>query len=248
MAGAEAERHRELWMEYSEELKARSDVLLYFSFEAQPTWSRQLRNVRTLTADPLHGAIVGCRWSEGRWAGKSSLEFKGTGDRVRIQIPGEHANFSLMAWVRIDGFDRDLNSLMLSDNWVPGGVHWQFTRNGELVLGTRHTDANVGHYQSAPVLNHSHLGQWTQLAVSYDAQTKKISHYVNGEPVWSGAIDKPVKISAPHAELGNWKTDYNQTGSNIRNLNGRMDEFVVFSRGLSDAEMSDLYGKGKPHS
>ncbi|MGI9243762.1 MAG: hypothetical protein ACR2RV_23395, partial [Verrucomicrobiales bacterium] len=137
LANADAAEHRALWMDYSEELKAHPDVLLYYSFDEKTTWSRKLRNVRKMTADPLHGAIVGCRWSEGRWNGKGSLEFKGAGDRVRIQIPGEHDEFSLMAWVRIDGFDRELNSLMLSDNWAPGGVHWQFTRKGELILGTK---------------------------------------------------------------------------------------------------------------
>lgn len=248
LAGAEADRHRELWREYSEELKAHPDVLLYYSFEAQPSWSRQLRNVRKMTADPLHGAIVGCRWSEGRWAGKGSLEFKGTGDRVRIQIPGEHDSFTLMAWVRIDGFDRDLTSLMLSDNWIPGGVHWQFTRSGQLILGTRDTDPKVGHFQSQSILDNSHLGRWIQLAASYDAKTGRIAHYLNGENIWEASIDKAVTVSVPRGELGNWKTDYKQTGSNVRNLNGRMDEFVVFSRGLSDGEMKELYGKGKPHS
>ena len=136
LANAEADEHLANWLIYSEKLKAHADVLLYYSFDEKTTWSRKLRNVRKMTADPLHGAIVGCSWSEGRWDGKGSLEFKRAGDRVRIQIPGSHDEFSLMAWVRIDGFDRELNSLMLSDNWVPGGVHWQFTRDGALILGT----------------------------------------------------------------------------------------------------------------
>jgi anti-sigma factor RsiW len=247
LAHAEADRHLARWLEYSEELKAHPDVLLYYSFDEKTTWSRKLRNVRKMTADPLHGAIVGCRWSEGRWIGKGSLEFKGAGDRVRIQIPGEHDEFSLMAWVRIDGFDRDLNSLMLSDNWVPGGVHWQFTRKGELVLGTR-LEKESGHFVSSPVLNHTHLGKWIQLAVSYDSKSKRVGHYLDGELVWEGEMAYHIPISVPQGELGNWKTDYPQTGSNIRNLNGRMDEFVVFSRGLSDDEMRHLYDSGKPHS
>ncbi len=211
-----------------------ADVLLYYSFDEKTTWSRELRNLRKMTANPLHGAIVGCRWSEGRWNGKGSLEFKGAGDRVRIQIPGEHEEFSLMAWVRIDGFDRELNSLMLSDNWAPGGVHWQFTREGELILGTKR-ESDHGHFQSPPVLNQSHLGHWIQLAVSYNANSKHVAHFLNGEPVWEEEMEHHIPISVPRGELGNWKTDYKQSGNNIRNLNGRMDEFVVFSRALSDS-------------
>jgi hypothetical protein len=200
-----------------------------------------------MTANPLHGAIVGCRWSEGRWNGKGALEFKGAGDRVRIQIPGVHDEFSLMAWVRIDGFDRDFNSLMLSDNWVPGGLHWQFTRNGQLILGTKR-ESDHGHFQTPPVLNQSHLGHWIQLAVAYDANSGRVAHYLNGERVWQGEMEHHIPVSVPRGELGNWKTDYKQSGSNIRNLNGRMDEFVVFSRALSDSEMQQLYDSGKPHS
>ena len=152
-----------------------------------------------------------------------------------------------MAWVRIDGFDRELNSLMLSDNWAPGGVHWQFTREGELILGTKR-ESDHGHFQSPPVLNQSHLGHWIQLAVSYNANTKRVAHYLNGEPVWEGEMEHHIQISVPRGELGNWKTDYKQSGNNIRNLNGRMDEFVVFSRALSNPEMQQLYESGKPHS
>ena len=249
LASAEADEHQARWLIYSEELKAHPDVLLYYSFDEKTTWSRKLRNVRKMTADPLHGAIVGCRWSEGRWGGKGSLEFKRAGDRVRIQIPGRHDDLSLMAWVRIDGFDRELNSLMLSDNWAAGGLHWQFTRNGELILGTRGGNQNSGgHYQSPPVLNQSHLGSWIQLAVSYDSSSGRVGHYVNGKRVWDGSIASHVPIEVPLGALGNWKTDYKQDGINLRNLNGRMDEFVVFSRGLSDTEIQDFYDRGKPHS
>lgn len=247
LATAEADEHRARWLHYSEELKADPDVMLYFSFDETRDWVRQLRNVRKMTADPLHGAVVGCQWSQGRWIGKSALEFKRAGDRVRIQIPGKHDQFSLMAWVRIDGFDRDLNSLMLSDNWVAGGLHWQFTRKGELILGTKF-DQGSGHYQTLPVLNQSHLGQWIQLAVSYDSKTKRVAHYLNGKVVWQGEMEHHFPVSVPRGELGNWKTDYPQQGTNIRNLNGRMDEFVVFSRSLSDSEMGNLFERGKPHS
>jgi len=247
LANAEADQHLNRWLEYSEELKAHPDVLLYYSFDEKTTWSRKLRNVRKMTADPLHGAIVGCNWSEGRWRGKGSLEFKRTGDRVRIQIPGTHKEFTLMAWVRIDGFDRELNSLMLSDNWVPGGVHWQFTRSGELVLGTKN-EKSAGHYQSEPVLNQSHLGRWIQLAVSYDSERKEVAHYVNGRQVWRGEMKVHIPVTVPRGELGNWKNDYDSTGVNLRNLNGRMDEFVVFSRGMNGAEILDIYDRGKPHS
>ena len=57
-------------------------------------------------------------------------------------------------------------------------------------------------------------------------------------------INVNFDITFGGVELGNWKA---WTGKdNIRSLNGRMDEFVLFSRALSREEVSDLYFQGKP--
>ena len=83
------------------------------------------------------GAVVGCRWAEGRWQQKGALEFKGTENRVRIFIPGEYESITLACWMRIEGFDRYLSAIMLTDGHDLGEVHWQFTETGQLLLGVK---------------------------------------------------------------------------------------------------------------
>jgi hypothetical protein len=48
--------------------------------------------------------------------------------------------------------------------------------------------------------------------------------------------------------LGNWNArgGPNPAPSLIRNLSGSLDEFELFSRALGDAEIRELYVKGKP--
>jgi hypothetical protein len=50
--------------------------------------------------------------------------------------------------------------------------------------------------------------------------------------------------------LGNWnaRSGPNPAPSLIRNLSGSLDEFELFSRALSGAEVHKLYSEGKPES
>jgi hypothetical protein len=59
-------------------------------------------------------------------------------------------------------------------------------------------------------------------------------------------VGPPFRIGP--AELGNWnvRSGPNPAPNLIRNLSGALDEFALFSRALSDAEIRELYGKGKP--
>ena len=111
----------------------------------------------------LKGAIVGCEWSEGRWPDKSSLQFKRPGDRVRINIPGEFESLTFSTWLRVDGLDRQYNSLLLTDGFDRNGPHWQIHRNGSLVLGIRHSETVTHGYETDSVFNLFRLGQWVHL-------------------------------------------------------------------------------------
>ena len=71
----------------------------------------------------------------------------------------------------------------------------------------------------------------------------------NGDPVSRQALklSPPFRIGA--AELGNGSVRGGPDASPvlIRNLSGSFDEFGLFSRALSDAEVRELYAVGKPN-
>ncbi len=60
-------------------------------------------------------------------------------------------------------------------------------------------------------------------------------------------IRPPFRIGS--AELGNWnaRSGPNPAPALIRNLSGSFDEFELFSRALTDAEVRELYVMGKPN-
>lgn len=233
------------WKESSFTLATDPDVVTYFNFEEHSPWQRELRQDSENHEAPA-GAIVGCRWSDGRWPGKQSLEFKGTEDRVRINVPGEFTSASLACWVRINGFDRFLSSLLLTQGHDVGEMHWQFTETGRLLLGVKADWEWSQDYISGVVLKPNDVGRWMHLACVYDRQSGRVSHYLDGQRVSTEAIRKHVTLRIGAAELGNWTPEVYRD-HRIRALNGRIDEFVVLKRALSDEEIGALYEAGQPN-
>ena len=123
--------------------------------------------------------------------------------------------------------------------------------NGALALTVK--GSNRGKFQGAkspPVLSFDHFGTWVQVAVVLDGDTKRITHYFNGRAV-SEQIELPLAppFRIGPAEVGNWNADefpINDQEIWIRNFNGAMDEFCMFGRALTDAEIQELYLEGKP--
>jgi hypothetical protein len=233
------ERYRQ-WLVTRNAIARDPATLVLFDFENQDPWDRQLVNQRP--AGP-EGAIIGAQWTEGRWPGKGALEFKRITDRTRVQVPGTFDRLSLAAWVRIEGFDRWLSSLFLTDGFETGEVHWQISNQGELILGI--SGEGPPNTLSDPVIHPDDLGKWIHLAVTIDRLSGIVRHYRDGtivkEETRSGIA--PLKIGK--AEIGNWQAE----GSNhaIRSLNGRIDEFFILSRVVSPEEMASIYRAGLPN-
>jgi len=241
------ESRYESWKRWSERIATKQEVLAYFNFEGHTPWQRVLRQAAPPLPDLVDGAIVGCRWTEGRWSHKGALEWKGTENRVRIFIPGDYESLTLAAWVRIDGFDRYLSAIMLADGHDEGEVHWQFTETGQMLLGVKADMTKSQDYLSGVVLRPSDVGRWVHLASVYDGGAGEVAHYVNGRRVWSDIIRRDTVLRIGAAELGNWvPEDYKD--HRVRSLNGRMDEFIIFKAALNEEQIHRMYEVGQPNS
>src|SRR5262249_48253865 len=189
------------------------------------------------------GAVVGCQWTRGRWPGKGALEFKRSSDRVRVHIPGEFRSLSYVAWVKIDGFDRYLSSLLLTDGHPKGAPHWQLNSEGQIIFGI---GGHRTHY-SPPVLRPAAVGRWIQLATVLDGNTNTLTHYLDAEAIGGGPYYVSGPITFGNAEIGNWTPGYT-SGFPVRNFNGRMDEFILVLEPSPAEEVRDLALAGKPPS
>ncbi|MEO0446319.1 MAG: FecR domain-containing protein, partial [Verrucomicrobiota bacterium] len=115
---------------------AREDdrLIAYYDFQRERAKRRMLPNYAP-QGTALDGVIVGAKRSDGPWPGKDAVDFKSPSDRVRIHIPGEYQSLTLAAWVKVDGLDRTHSSLLLTDGYDLGELHWQIKKGGTLVLG-----------------------------------------------------------------------------------------------------------------
>jgi hypothetical protein len=245
---AEIQRRHQSWLAASVALRKDPSLQLYYTFQEAQTWSRTLRDQATGQGGPHDGAIVGCSWVQGRWPGKEGLEFKRVSDRVRFQLPGELVSLTLAAWVRVDALPHRFNALMMTDGWYTGAPHWHIGDEGHIALGVQGGRGKGGtNYVTHRVFQPFRLGQWTHLAVVYDGEKERVSHHVDGECV----LDEPTRFDTPlrikDAELGNWNVGTRRNEKRpIRYFSGCMDEFMLFSRALSEQEIKRLYEQGRP--
>ena len=236
------QRHRR-WQAHSAALRTDPAVVVYYSFDGFSPWERTLRNVGARREETLDGTAVGCPWTEGRWPGKGALEFRPVSDRVRINVPGQFESLTLATWVRVEGLDHWFSSLMLTDDYDPGEVHWQLSDKGEMILSV----GGVVNCRSPAVLGPDDLGRWVHLVSVYDATAKDVTHYLDGKPVSRCDFEKTLPLRIGAAEIGNWTT-FARSSHPLRSLNGRMDEFGIFARAMSGEEIRDMYESGKPGS
>lgn len=238
------------WRSATMRLRRDPSLWVHFDFEhgAPPDW--RLPNAGALGTTVPDATIVGCQWQQGRWATKPGLEFRGVSDRVRLGVPRTCDSLTLAAWVRVQGLDRPINSLFMSDGFAPGTVHWVIRNDGVLGLTVIGPDAGHQILASPPVMTVDQFGIWTHLAVVLDGRSGRAIHYVNGQPV----SRHPVRFAPPYrigtAELGNWNA-VGFPGNDpflIRNFSGVMDEFCLFGRALDAAEIGALYSDGKPQA
>lgn len=217
-------------------LRADPATLLYLDFDprASGPWGRLAVNLATGPLRAEDGAIVGCGTSLGRWPDKPALEFKRPSDRVLVDVPGQHASFTLAAWVRFDGLDHDYNAFLHTDGWEEGDVHAHVQPSGELVLDLFGRER----LRSRRRIGRADFGRWIHLAWTWDAEARRVSLYVDGVldahlPIAGAA---PVRFGP--AQIGNWDRQH-------RNLNGQLDELLLSARALSAAEIAELAEPGR---
>lgn len=226
------------WQESRDALAADPTTLVLFDFEAQKPWDRQLKN-RGRNAIP-GGAIIGAQWAQGRWPGKGALEFKRISDRVRLSVDGEFESLTLAAWIRVEGLDQWLSSILLTDGFEPGEVHWQLSEQGEMMLGISGTSPL--NTTSSVIIGPQDLGRWIHLVTTIDTEKATVTHYRDGQEVGRQVVSGMGSLRLGDAELGNWQA---QGASHpLRNLNGRVDEFMILNRVLSVSEITEMHRTG----
>lgn len=241
------------WDDSLKEIRNDPNLLALYSFESLERGSSR---VIDLSGSGHHGELIRTGRETDRWGeAYGGIDFTPMGSRIRLDIDGEFTSLSSLCWVKIDSLDRLYNSLFLTDGHELGEPHWQIMNDGRMVFSVKalqEGNRRDKHIAYSPVIwTPEKSGQWMHLATVFDGVSQTITHYVNGSAVSIDQIPEslhagPVRIG--EASIGNWsKPRYRDTAEfRVRNLNGTIDEFLLYSEPLSASEINRIYKSGKP--
>ncbi len=233
------------WQAFSEQIRRRDDLLAYYDFQRDADDPRdkngcQIMRNRAKTGAKFDGLVWGTLrmgMAQGRFPGKQALKFGNQDDDVRLNIPVECRQMTLMAWINLDKLQAELSSLVMSDNITPLLCHWQVGCVNRIIGPAKFDPIFM---RSSPVLIR---GQWSFVATVCDCAAGKAVYYFNGEPCGDISAKKQVPpMVIGHASIGAWNHD----NSSERLLFGRIDELMIFQSALSASEIRRLYEAAEP--
>jgi hypothetical protein len=246
------------WRRWADSQQADPRLVARYLFQRHPDdrWDRLVTNDVAPGGRSRAGGAVGARWTEGRWPGKQALEFKRPGDRVRLNLDGRYTAITFACWVKVDSVDKKYNALLLTDGYDNGEPHWQIDEDGSLMFSIIYRPDGVAtggswnqKYFSKPVFRADSLGRWHHIAVSYDNRSGEVVQYFDGVEVSREAspLHQPGRtITFGPCELGNWGLPTAHHAFPIRNLNGAIDEFTIYSTALGNVEIQSIFENGRP--
>lgn len=194
--------------------------------------------IQRLDARPL-------RTRSGRLEGDKALRFDQAEDQLRFDLPGEYQALTFAAWVKFDGVDQSDTThrgLVMSDGWGNRGqVHWQ-AKGADFRLSFFDRGNEVDPRFPASPQGLSKDG-WHLLVSSISARHGEVRHYLDGKLVDRRSIgtDMPP-LTIGQASIGGWRSDYDEP----RVLKGTIDDLLIWTRPLSDAEVQRLYEGSRP--
>ncbi|WP_019909535.1 DUF5695 domain-containing protein [Paenibacillus sp. HW567] len=183
-----------------------------------------------------HATLTGTTsWVAGRTGAGNALSLSGTSGYATLPagVVSQLSDFTISAWVRITansdwarifdfGTDTTTN-MFLAPQIGGGGMRFAITTGGN--------GAEEQLTASAPLA----VGQWKHVAVTLSGTTGRL--YVDGVQV---AVNTSMTLKP--ASLGNTTQNYigkSQYGD--PNLNGAVDDFIIYSRALSASEIASLF-------
>jgi hypothetical protein len=227
------------WEQYEQELRKSPGMISFFPFR-RGTDASVLAN--SIGDDVMsHGKIVGARWVSGRWQGHGALLFDRDSDFVQLEIPGEHKEMTIAAWIKVDRLDFELNAILNSDGYKPGGVHFQLNRQGFPRGGV----IVAGNFKDKVVGNPVQVGVWAHVASVISTSTRSQQIYVNGILVRERKWQPEEMIRPGSCRIGNWLSETKDRLAN-RAFRGRIDELAIWNRALTQQEITQMVDAGRP--
>jgi hypothetical protein len=215
-------------------LQDNSDLLLHYNFE-KSGGTRQIVN-QGRGGEKLNATVQGAQWRDGHTPHSQSLSIMDRAHHVRMNVPGEFVQLTMLAWVRVEALDRDYRGLLMSDGWNRAGqMHWQIMRDGQIQLAVNNAMSYIqfSHFKMEPQL-------WYHLAVACDTESREARLYVDGQLVDLQKTGQIPRLVLGGVELGNWVAEPGFRADE-RYLGGQIGELMIFTRALNAREVRQCF-------
>jgi len=227
------------WRRWRDEIKADPTLVCYYPFDAR----KEEPSVVADAAGSLDARVRGAHWVSGRWPGKQAMLFDKQDDAVELTIPGEYRQLTISGWIRVERLDFELNAIFDSDGWESGDVHVQLLRSGQPSIGFFGNHGSAKESPGAVVVP----GRWTHIAAVVDLDRGWSGVYVDGVLADTTAIVAPdVRLTPGTCRIGDWVRRPDWKHAPERGFRGRIDEFAIWNRVLSESEILKHVEAGRP--
>jgi hypothetical protein len=237
------------WMDASGDLQKHKDLVAYYDFQPDPNNQNMLVN-RASSGAIFNGEIQNATWTQGRFAEKGALEFMAADAGVRVNLPGEYRQMTVIAWVSNKLLTNHFNGVLMSDNFTQSGqLHLQIMDSRQINMNIHGQLSKIANGQevqsSTKTIPADSLNNWCMIAGVVDTPDQ-CALYLNGEYFENLELKQIPPVRIGQAMIGGWIRGNSPDKDYIRNFTGRIDELMIFQKALPAEEIKQIYETGKP--
>lgn len=193
------------------------------------------------SAGSLHGTVIGATPTTNRFGqANSAYSFNGTSSRIEFNAPplNQGSNWTISAWVRVNTFSQEAIPVYVGfDNFV-GSDGFGFGLNQSASLLGFSASTSQGYVQSG--LAFTNTTGWHHVVI-LRSNNGPITFYLNGVQTVNNG--QPPCFAPTDFTIGS------QNG--VRYFNGAIDDVRIYNRGLSSAEVIEIFNDNEfcsPHT
>ena len=154
----------------------------------------------------------------------------GNAGYIAITPIGKLKSATIAAWINLHTVRTEPSSLLCRDGTAPDGLKLVINGSGAVQWGVEGRPAQWSAYRFTP----EQSGEWHHIAVAYDPEAKAVSFYIDGKlDVTRTLAEAPPLNLSTQVRLGGAE-------GGARCFNGELDEFRIFEKALSAAEIATL--------
>ena len=212
-------------MSFVSAYSAMADLVLHFSFDegnGDTTKDRVKGVVGSFANNP--------QWVEGKF--NKALEFDGKGAEVVVkkgEAPEPQAEITIATWVKLNA---NSGNFEIVRKQIPNGKGFDIRLEGSILRWW----VNVGSWLNSSYEKPLPVNEWFFLVGTYDGKASKI--YINGDEVASSDISGKIQYDESNLLIGSAVPH----DPNF-NLNGALDEFMMWNNALKPDEIKKVMQK-----